>query len=80
MSIASQGDLANACIHPGICCRFGQSSPIHRSPFFPEVYRKGDFIWSGVGLFYALVLWVCAGQIRGVFSSVKPPVLLSSAG
>lgn len=33
--------------------------------FFPEVYRKGDFIWSGVGLFYALVLWVCAGQIRG---------------
>ncbi len=33
--------------------------------FFPEVHRKNDFIWSGVGLFYALVLWVCAGQIRG---------------
>lgn len=33
--------------------------------FFPEVHRKNDFIWSGVGLFYALVLWVCAGQING---------------
>jgi Ycf66 protein N-terminus len=33
--------------------------------FFPEVYRKGDFIWSGVGFFYALVLWFCAGQIGG---------------
>jgi hypothetical protein len=32
---------------------------------FPEVYRKGDFIWSGVGFFYALVLWFCAGQIGG---------------
>ncbi|HIK28647.1 MAG: Ycf66 family protein [Oscillatoriaceae bacterium SKW80] len=33
--------------------------------FFPEVHRKGDFIWSGVGLFYALVLWFCAGRITG---------------
>lgn len=33
--------------------------------FFPEVHRKNDLIWSGIGLFYALVLWVCAGQIRG---------------
>ncbi|MBE9177886.1 Ycf66 family protein [Oculatella sp. LEGE 06141] len=33
--------------------------------FFPEVHRKYDFIWSGVGLFYALVLWVCAGRITG---------------
>lgn len=33
--------------------------------FFPEVHRKNDFIWSGVGLFYALVLWVCAGRITG---------------
>ncbi len=33
--------------------------------FFPEIYRKGDFIWSGVGLFYALVLWVCAERITG---------------
>lgn len=33
--------------------------------FFPEVHRKSDFIWSGVGLFYALVLWACAGRITG---------------
>lgn len=33
--------------------------------FFPEVHRKDDFLWSGVGLFYALVLWVCAGRITG---------------
>lgn len=32
---------------------------------FPEVHRKEDFAWSGVGLFYALVLWVCAGRITG---------------
>lgn len=33
--------------------------------FFPEVHRKHDFTWSGVGMFYALVLWVCAGRITG---------------
>lgn len=33
--------------------------------FLPEIHRKSDFYWSGVGLFYALVLWVCAGRITG---------------
>ncbi|MDQ2097604.1 MAG: Ycf66 family protein [Tychonema bourrellyi B0820] len=33
--------------------------------FFPEVHRKTDFAWSGVGLFYALILWACAGRITG---------------
>jgi hypothetical protein len=33
--------------------------------FFPEVHRKNDLIWSGVGLFYALILWVCAARITG---------------
>lgn len=33
--------------------------------FFPEVHRKNDFIWGGVGLFYALVLGVCARRITG---------------
>ncbi|MGB3531946.1 MAG: Ycf66 family protein [Microcoleaceae cyanobacterium] len=33
--------------------------------FFPEIHRKNDFVWSGVGLFYALILWVCAGRITG---------------
>ncbi|MGB3509660.1 MAG: Ycf66 family protein [Microcoleaceae cyanobacterium] len=33
--------------------------------FFPEVHRKNDFIWSGIGLFYALILWFCARRITG---------------
>jgi Ycf66 protein N-terminus len=33
--------------------------------FFPEIHRKNDFIWSGVGLFYALILWVFARRITG---------------
>ncbi|ACK73223.1 Ycf66 family protein [Gloeothece citriformis PCC 7424] len=31
----------------------------------PVIHRKDDFLWSGVGLFYALVLWLCAGRITG---------------
>jgi hypothetical protein len=31
--------------------------------FFPEVHRRHDFFWSGVGGFYALVLWLDADQI-----------------
>lgn len=33
--------------------------------FLPEIHRKIDFYWSGVGLFYALMLWVCAGRLTG---------------
>jgi hypothetical protein len=33
--------------------------------FLPELHRKDDFLWSGVGLFYALILWVCAGRMTG---------------
>ncbi|WP_448571101.1 Ycf66 family protein [Trichothermofontia sp.] len=33
--------------------------------FFPETHRKGDIVFSGVGLFYALVLWVCANRFTG---------------
>ena len=33
--------------------------------FSPKWHRKDDFLWSGVGLIYALVLWNCAEQIRG---------------
>lgn len=35
--------------------------------FFPELHRKNDLIWSGVGLFYALVIWVYSDRIRGGF-------------
>ncbi|MGK7950301.1 MAG: Ycf66 family protein [Xenococcaceae cyanobacterium] len=30
-----------------------------------EIHRKDDFLWSGVGLFYALVLWFGASRITG---------------
>lgn len=30
-----------------------------------KFHRKDDFLWSALGLFYALVLWVCAGRITG---------------
>ncbi len=33
--------------------------------FFPEIHRKHDFIWSGVGFFYALALWIYARQTTG---------------
>ncbi|NEO83269.1 MAG: hypothetical protein F6J87_03255 [Spirulina sp. SIO3F2] len=34
--------------------------------FVPRIYRHPtDFGWSGLGLFYALVLWVCAGRLTG---------------
>jgi Ycf66 protein N-terminus len=33
--------------------------------FLPEVQRKNDAIWSGVGLFYALILWTNGDRIKG---------------
>ena len=33
--------------------------------FFPEIHRRYDFIWSGIGLFYALILWIFAPLITG---------------
>jgi hypothetical protein len=33
--------------------------------FFPEIHRKQDFIWSGVGCFYALTLWIYAREVSG---------------
>ena len=47
--------------------------------FFPEIHRKNDFIWSGVGMFYALVLWICAGRITGgvLLGQVASVALLS---
>jgi Ycf66 protein N-terminus len=33
--------------------------------FLPEVQRKNDAIWSGIGLFYALILWTNGDRIKG---------------
>ena len=44
---------------------FGSLSLYLSALLFPEIYRKYDLLWSGLGLFYALVLWVCAGRITG---------------
>ena len=50
--------------------------------FFPEIHRKNDFIWSGVGLFYALVLWVFSPRITGglFFGHVASVALLGWLG
>jgi Ycf66 protein N-terminus len=39
---------------------------------YPEVHRRSDFLWSALGMFYALVLWFCAAQMG-------PSVLLGQA-
>ncbi len=44
---------------------FGSFGLYATSFALPEVSRKNDLVWSGIGLFYALVLWVCAGRITG---------------
>lgn len=31
----------------------------------PDRHRQDDFLWGAVGLFYALVLWLCAVRITG---------------
>ncbi len=31
--------------------------------FYPEVHRRFDPLWSGLGLFYAAILWFCASQM-----------------
>ena len=46
---------------------FGSLAIYMAAFFFPEVHRKNDFIWSGVGFFYALALWVFAPRIGGWF-------------
>jgi hypothetical protein len=33
--------------------------------FCPELYRKSDPLWSGMGLFYGLALWLESAQISG---------------
>ena len=33
--------------------------------FAPKLHRKDDFLWSGFGCFYALVLWICAQRFTG---------------
>jgi Ycf66 protein N-terminus len=31
----------------------------------PKTHRQDDFLWSGLGLFYALILWICSERITG---------------
>ncbi len=46
----------------------------------PKIHRQDDFLWSGVGLFYALVLWFCATKIHGalLLGQLVAVALLSS--
>ena len=33
--------------------------------FMSDIHRQDDFLWSGIGLFYASILWFCARNITG---------------
>ena len=48
--------------------------------FMSDIHRKDDFLWSAVGLFYALVLWFCARNITGavLLGQASASVLLIS--
>lgn len=42
------------------------SLTLYLTAFFrPQIHRQDDFLWSGLGLFSALTLWICAGRITG---------------
>ena len=45
-----------------------------------DIHRKDDFLWSGVGLLYALILWFCARNITGtvLLGQVAASILLIS--
>ena len=48
--------------------------------FMSDIHRKDDFLWSAMGLFYALVLWFCARNITGavLLGQASAAVLLIS--
>lgn len=42
------------------------SITLYLTAFFrPKIHRQDDFLWSSLGLFYALTLWICAERISG---------------
>jgi hypothetical protein len=42
------------------------SVTLYLTAFFrSQIHRQDDFLWSGLGLFYALTLWICASRITG---------------
>ena len=50
--------------------------------FVPEMHRRQDFLWSGLGMFYAVVLWFCAGRLTGavLLGQVVSVALLGGLG
>ncbi|MDV2999987.1 MAG: hypothetical protein N5P05_001593 [Chroococcopsis gigantea SAG 12.99] len=46
----------------------------------PVIHRKDDFLWSAVGLFYALVLWLCAPQFKGAILLGQAAVVILLIG
>ncbi|MEL6930271.1 MAG: Ycf66 family protein [Cyanobacteria bacterium J06600_6] len=45
-----------------------------------KIHRQDDFLWSAVGLFYALILWFCARNITGtvLLGQAAATVLITS--
>ncbi|NEQ46062.1 MAG: hypothetical protein F6K00_21985 [Leptolyngbya sp. SIOISBB] len=50
--------------------------------FVPEMHRRQDFFWSGLGMFYAVVLWFCAGRLTGavLLGQLVSVILLGGLG
>ncbi len=57
--------LANTILADTLSALIGLSSVAFyiAAFFYPEVHRRSDVVWSGLGMFYALILWLCAGQM-----------------
>jgi hypothetical protein len=66
----------------GILVGLGSFTLYMAAFFFPEVHRRHDFFWSGLGLFYASVLWFCAEQMSAteVIGQTASVVLLGWFG
>ncbi|MGB3296953.1 MAG: Ycf66 family protein [Phormidesmis sp.] len=60
--------LANTLLADALSVLLGLSSlSFYIAAFFyPEVHRRFDPLWSGLGLLYAAILWFCAGQMTAI--------------
>ena len=65
MKIIVEGNLVMLAYFLAIVVAF-VSLTLYLTAFLrPQIHRQDDFLWSGLGLFYSLTIWICAGRITG---------------